>query len=52
MADKKMAPVCVCGHKASEHHKQMNIRTWCQVGSRKDGLEQQGCSCLMYREKK
>lgn len=50
-----MAPVCVCGHKASEHHKQMNIRTYCLVSEYVNEAGQlptaQGCSCLMYRPK-
>lgn len=37
-----MAPVCVCGHKASEHKKQMRMRTSC--------LQPQ-CECTLYRPK-
>ena len=51
----KMAPGCACGHKASEHRRQMNMRTSCLYEVK---LEQQGtydtesyvyCPCRMYK---
>lgn len=62
----KMAPVCVCGHKASEHRKQMSMRTYCMNeveyqrgrGTMLDGQPSaephtaiESCPCLMYRPK-
>lgn len=47
-----MAPKCVCGHKASDHNKQMNIRTWCgQFDGTAGGAFEESweCPCLMYR---
>lgn len=47
-----MAPLCECGHRASEHHKQMNIRTWCTAidGNEVSAYEESwDCECLMYR---
>lgn len=34
-----MAPKCVCGHKASEHRRQMGMRTACQ---------DEHCQCKLY----
>lgn len=49
-----MAPMCECGHKASEHHKQMGLRTYCkQSGGTAGGAfeESWDCPCPMYRAK-
>lgn len=37
-----MAPKCVCGHRASDHKKQMKMRTRCL---------HQGCVCGLYTAK-
>ena len=50
-----MAPKCVCGHRASEHQKQMSMRTYCNY--EEPGLSMNTrevtpgalCGCLMYR---
>lgn len=47
-----MAPVCVCGHKASEHKKQMRMRTYCeQYEGTANGYadESWDCGCRMYK---
>ncbi len=51
----KMSPVCVCGHKASEHRKQMSMRTRCtwEVELTHSTAEDITgyCPCTMYRPK-
>jgi len=48
-----MAPVCVCGHRASEHRKQLGIRGYCtqRVGVWEDDsvYDEWDCGCTMYR---
>ena len=47
-----MAPLCVCGHRASEHHKQMNMRTYCtQIDGTAGGYAEESwdCPCRIYR---
>lgn len=44
-----MAPLCRCGHRASDHNKQMNMRTWCTADSPEDGAVL--CPCTIYRPK-
>ena len=45
-----MAPGCVCGHKASEHKKQMNMRTRCEASPQRVGPQETWpCACQMYR---
>lgn len=47
-----MAPVCVCGHRASEHRKQMRMRTECQVSLPSADLKHIAhCPCAIYRPK-
>lgn len=43
-----MAPLCKCGHKASEHHKALNMRTYCEHVDHPHAGELL-CVCLMYR---
>lgn len=44
-----MAPPCECGHKASEHRKQMSMRTRCTADESEDDVVL--CACQMYRPK-
>ena len=48
-----MAPLCECGHRASEHHKfSANLRTWCKQDDGTAGgafEESWDCGCLMYK---
>ena len=48
-----MAPLCLCGHRASEHYKQMNIRTYCtQIDAAlTDDDDPRDCECTLYRAK-
>lgn len=49
----KMAPTCVCGHRASEHRKQMGMRTRCmwEVELTHPTAEDitAYCPCTMYK---
>ena len=46
-----MAPMCECGHKASEHRKQMSMRTWCTKAQDPITGDQSPnvCECHMYQ---
>lgn len=44
-----MAPRCECGHRASEHRKQMSMRTRCTAGGPENDAVL--CACQMYQPK-
>lgn len=47
----KMAPECLCGHKASEHSRVVRIRTLCTMVEVKHGVIPKPCPCTIYRPK-
>lgn len=48
----KMAPLCECGHRASEHYKQMGLRTSCTQLTHPTAEDiTDYCPCTMYKAK-